>query len=215
MIDLLFAVRTCSSGNSFDENMNIFLEDSSGTIKTPGYPSGYLPNLPRECFWKIIVPTRKVVRIEFSSFRLAQHDNVVITDRINGLNPISIRRPGTQPSFKFYSTGYELSIKVNAFYEKNAGPGFIADYRAVPTGQSVSQSFSQSVSQSVSQSFSRSVGQSVSRLFSQSVSQSVSPSVRPSVSQPVSRSASQSVSQSVSQSGRQSGRQSVSQTISQ
>ena len=160
--------------------MNIFLEDSSGTIKTPGYPTDYPPSLLSKCFWKIIVPTSKVVRIEFSSFRLEEDVYAEIADRINGLNPISIRRPGTQPSFKFYSTGHELSIKVNAFYEKNAGPGFIADYRAVPTGQSVSQSVSQSVNQSVSQSVSQSVGRSV--MISQSVDQSVSQSVSESVS---------------------------------
>ena len=130
--------------------MNIFLEDSSGTIKTPGYPSGYLPSLLSKCFWKIIVPTGKVLRIEFLSFRLGQHDNTVITDKINGLSPLSIWRSGTQPSFKFYSTGHELSIKVDARVG-NSGPGFIADYRAVPTGQPFSHSVRPSVSQSVSQ----------------------------------------------------------------
>ncbi|PFX19454.1 cubilin-like isoform X2 [Stylophora pistillata] len=125
-------VTTCSFGNSYDENMNIFFGDSSGTIETPGYPSGYNDTLINECSWKIIVPSEKVVRIEFTSYRLGQYDYAEIADRINGLLPISISLSGTKPSFKFYSTGRELSIKVRALSLQQSGPGFIADYAAVP-----------------------------------------------------------------------------------
>ena len=145
-------VTTCSFGNSYDENMNIFFEDSSGTIETPGYPSGYNNSLINECSWKIIVPTDKVVRIEFTSYRLGQYDYAEIADRINGLLPISILLSGTEPSFKFYSTGRELNIKVTARSDQKSGPGFTADYTAVPAGESVSLLYNVSVSLSVSQS---------------------------------------------------------------
>lgn len=120
------------------------MRDPSGTIKTPGYPDGYPGNLIVDCHWKIIVPQGNVVRIEFSSFRLYERvrlfdpddedDSAVIEDSINSLNPRSVVHSGREPSFRFFSTGNELSIKVNS-RAGNSGPGFIADYVAVPAGE--------------------------------------------------------------------------------
>ena len=138
------AVRSCTSANSKEENNNILMKDLSGTIKTPGYPGGYPGDLIVDCHWKIIVPKGNVVRIEFSSFRLYERvrifdlddedDSAVIEDSINGLNPRSVVHSGREPSFRFFSTGNELSIKVNG-KAGNWGAGFIADYLAVPTGE--------------------------------------------------------------------------------
>lgn len=137
-------MRSCSSSNSNEENNNILLKDPSGTIKTPGYPNGYPGNLITECHWKIIVPKGNVVRIEFSSFRLYERvriydyedkdDSAVITDSINGLNPRSVEQSGREPSFYFFSTGNELSIKIKS-KAGNTGPGFTANYASVPTGE--------------------------------------------------------------------------------
>ena len=87
-------MRSCSSANSKEENNNILMKDTFGTIKTPGYPDGYPGDLIVDCHWKIIVPKGHVVRIEFSSFRLYERvrmfdpddedDSAVIEDSING-----------------------------------------------------------------------------------------------------------------------------------
>lgn len=137
-------MRFCSSANSKEENNNILMKDPSGAIKTPGYPGGYPGDLIVDCHWKIIVPKGHVVRIEFSSFRLYerlrifdpddQDDSAVIEDSINGLNPRSVVHSGREASFRFFSTGNELSIKVKG-RAGNSGPGFIADYAAVPAGE--------------------------------------------------------------------------------
>ena len=120
------------------------MKDPFGTIKTPGYPGGYPRDLIANCHWKIIVPKGNVVRIEFSSFRLYERvrmfdpddvdDSATIEDSINGLNPRSVVHSGREPSFRFFSTGNELSIKVNG-KARNSGPGFIANYAAVPAGE--------------------------------------------------------------------------------
>ncbi|KAL9973802.1 hypothetical protein ACROYT_G020305 [Oculina patagonica] len=138
-------VRSCSSSNSKEENNNILFKDPSGTIKTPGYPNSYPGNLITECHWKIIVPKGNVVRIEFSSFRLYERvrifdfededDSAVITDSINGLKPRSVEQSGRKPSFYFFSTGNELSIKIKS-KAGNTGPGFTANYASVPTALS-------------------------------------------------------------------------------
>lgn len=137
-------MRSCSSANSKEENNNILMKDPFGTIKTPGYPGGYPGDLIADCHWKIIVPKGNVVRIEFSSFRLYervrmfdpddQDDSAVIEDSVNSLNPRSVVHFGRKPSFRFFSTGNELSIKVNGKVG-NSGPGFIANYAAVPAGE--------------------------------------------------------------------------------
>ena len=116
--------------------MNIFLRDLSGTIKTPGYPQGYSDSFINNCFWKIIAPKGRVVRVDFISFSLANNDQVTITDSINGLKPQSITRSGKQASFTFYSSGHELSIKVLS-YSGTSGPGFIANYTSVPAGENL------------------------------------------------------------------------------
>ena len=139
-----FAVRSCSSVNSNEENNNILFKDPTGRIQTPGYPQDYPSNLITECYWKIVVPKGNVVRVEFASFRLYERvrifdyndedDTAVITDSINGLNPLAVEFSGKEPSFYFFSTGNELSVRIKS-KEGNTGPGFIANYAAVPAGE--------------------------------------------------------------------------------
>lgn len=129
----LFVVRACSLANSYDENMNIELRNASGVIKSPWYPHSFPRELENRCHWKIIAPKRKVVRIEFLSFRVWDI-YVEIADRINALYPRSVKFSGKLPSFNFYSTGHELSIMVKG-YSGNYGAGFIANYSSIPAGE--------------------------------------------------------------------------------
>ena len=117
--------------------MNILLKDPSGTIKTPGYPYGYSDNLIEECLWKIIAPKGNVVRLEFASFHLNEHDQVMIAATNNGNIYWYIFRRGKQASFTFYSTENELSVEVlkSSSPSGTSGPGFIANYTSVPAGE--------------------------------------------------------------------------------
>ena len=109
----LLAVRSCSSGNSYEENMGIILKESSGTITTPGFPQGYNYSLIAECSWKILAPAGNVVRVDFISFSLAKYDYVTIADALPGWNlDQSIRLSGQKASFTVFSMGNELSINV-------------------------------------------------------------------------------------------------------
>ena len=119
--------------------MNIVLRDPSGIIATPGYRQGYQVSYHphgHECHWKIIAPKGRVVRVEFSSFRLHndQYQYVEIADRINGINSRTVKRTGVLPSFNFYSWGNELSVfAFGISYDSNNG--IFANYTTMPTGQ--------------------------------------------------------------------------------
>ena len=136
----LLAVRSCSSGNSYEENMGIILKESSGTITTPGFPQGYNYSLIAECSWKILAPAGNVVRVDFISFSLAKYDYVTIADALPGWNlDQSIRLSGQKASFTVFSMGNELSINVFSLYG-TSGPGFVANFTSVPTGKNPTQS---------------------------------------------------------------------------
>lgn len=126
-------VRSCSLANSDNENMNIVLRNASGVIKSPWYPHGFPDALEDKCHWKIIAPKGKVVRIEFLSFRVYQI-YAQISDRINRLNPRTVKFSGKLPSFNFYSTGNELSIMIKGYFG-NRGAGFIANYSSIDSGE--------------------------------------------------------------------------------
>ena len=135
----LFTVRSCSSGNSYEQNMGIFLRDSSGTITTPGFPQGYDESLISQCFWKILAPTGNVVRVDFISFSLADSDYVTIAVNPSEWNlDLSIKRYGQKASFTVFSMGNELSIGVSTpFYTGTSGQGFVANFTSVPTGKTL------------------------------------------------------------------------------
>lgn len=117
---------SCSSGNSLDENKNIVLKDPSGVIKTPGYPSSHPVT---QCYWKIFTPKGKVVRVDFSSFRLAGGACIYLVQTINKKNSIETVHCGQKPSFVIYSVSNELGIRIQELYR--TGPGFIANYTTV------------------------------------------------------------------------------------
>ena len=126
--------RSCSSGNSLDENQNIVLKDPSGVIKTPGYPHGYPGDkLIEQCFWKITAPKGTVLRVEFSSFRLPDDECVVVVFVINGRFPMEGYICDLNPPFVLYSVTNELGIY---FLGSTAGQGFIANYTTIPAGKS-------------------------------------------------------------------------------
>ena len=149
MVEMYFflVARSCHYHNSLDENMNIVLRDQSGIIKTPLYQYGdhgqssYSDQRYKrhsledhQCHWKIIAPKGKVLRVDFSSFRLYDYYRYVeIADRINGMNRRIIKRTGILPSFTFYSWGNELSIYINDY--EYYYTGFSANYTTVPAGE--------------------------------------------------------------------------------
>ena len=59
-------VDVCVPGNH--NNNELRLEGSSGTLKSPLYPSNYPPNIT--CTWVITVPDGKIVKLTFNSFQL-------------------------------------------------------------------------------------------------------------------------------------------------
>ncbi|KAL9973791.1 hypothetical protein ACROYT_G020293 [Oculina patagonica] len=126
---------SCSSGNSWDENQNIVLKDPSGVIKTPGYPSNYPHNLIHQCYWKIFAPKGKVVRVDFSSFRLPRGTCVDVVNAINNKFPMKTTHCVEKPSFVVYSMTNELGIKVQEHYGLT-GPGFTANYTVVTADSS-------------------------------------------------------------------------------
>ena len=149
LVEMYFflVARSCHYHNSLDENMNIVLRDQSGIIKTPLYQYGdhgqssYSDQRYKrhsledhQCHWKIIAPKGKVLRVEFSSFRLYQNYRYVeIADRINGMKRRIIKRTGILTSFTFYSWGNELSIYINDY--EYFYTGFSANYTTVPAGE--------------------------------------------------------------------------------
>ncbi|XP_073253075.1 tolloid-like protein 2 isoform X2 [Porites lutea] len=127
-------VRTCSSSNSKDQNMNIILKDRSGIIKTPGYPSNFPTNLITQCCWKILAPKNHVVRLDFISFRMGSSHCVYIHDSINKENPVETFKCRSKTSFTFYASGREASLSVYRipYSDVTSGSGFIANYSVTP-----------------------------------------------------------------------------------
>ncbi|KAJ7389727.1 hypothetical protein OS493_029627 [Desmophyllum pertusum] len=115
--------------------MNILLQNSSGVIKTPGYPISYPYKLISQCRWKLIAPEGEMVRLTFLSFQMNIYDSVEITDNVDVWNPYFLTRSGLLPSFTVYSTGRQLGINVNVKVG-NTGPGFSAIYSMVPAAVS-------------------------------------------------------------------------------
>ena len=58
----------CSLNSPFLHNNNLQLTSSSGTFRSPSYPSYYPNNMI--CTWKITVPSGKRIKLYFDSFRL-------------------------------------------------------------------------------------------------------------------------------------------------
>ena len=108
--------------------MNIILRNSSGVIKSPGYPSNYNKNLISQCIWKITAPKGQVVQLTFSGC-------IDIKNSINEKAPLVISRCSRKRPFTVYSTWRDLSISVGTsdFYSKRTG--FIANYTFVPAGE--------------------------------------------------------------------------------
>ena len=117
-----------------DENQNIVLKDPSGVIKTPGYPSNYPENLLQQCYWKIYAPEGKLIKLDFTSFRLPRGTCVDVINAINKEFPLRITHCVEQPSFVVYSMTNELGVKVRELYGLT-GPGFTANYALVTAGK--------------------------------------------------------------------------------
>lgn len=132
IVNSSFPAHSCSSGNSLDENKNIVIRDSSGVIKSPGYPSGYTVYLIEQCYWKIFAPKGKVIRVEFLSFRLGWGACIDVVHTINKKYSVETSHCSQKPSFVVYSMTNELGIRVRELY--STGPGFIANYTTVTAG---------------------------------------------------------------------------------
>ena len=115
--------------------MNILLRNPSGVINTPGFPQGYTDNSIRHCYWKLIAPEGKVVRLTFLTFQIHKYDWVEIKDSWNDWYPWIIYRRWPTHSFTVYSTGRVLAVKVHGHEHTGlSSPGFIANYTMVPAG---------------------------------------------------------------------------------
>ena len=116
--------------------MNIILRDSSGVIKSPGYPSNYNMDLISQCMWKITAPKGQVVQLTFLNFRMGLVHCVDIKNSVNEKDPLEISRCGRKRPFTVYSTGRDLSINVPDSYGiGSTNIGFMANYRFVPAGE--------------------------------------------------------------------------------
>ena len=133
---VISSVNTCSSSNSKAQNMNIMLKDSSGVIKSPGYPSNYDMDLITQCLWKITAPKGQVVQVTFSNFRMGWVHCVDIRNSVHETDLLEISRCGRKRPFTVYSTGRDLSINVpNSYGIGSPSTGFIATYTFVPKGE--------------------------------------------------------------------------------
>ena len=126
--NVISSASSCSSSNSRAQNMNIILRDSSGVIKSPGYPSSYNKNFIRQCMWKITAPTGQVVQLTVSGC-------IDIKNSINEKDPLEIFRCSKTRPFTVYSTGRDLSISVRTYGSYSERGGFIANYTFVPAGE--------------------------------------------------------------------------------
>lgn len=128
--------KLCSSTNTAEENGNILLTSPSGIIKTPGFPKGYTDTSVRDCFWKIIAPEGKLVRVTFITFQIHVDNRVKIIDNWNWWYPWYIYRLTPWHTFTVYSTGRQLGIQFNGINGdgENHGAGFMANYTMVPAG---------------------------------------------------------------------------------
>ena len=123
----IYAALHCSSGNSLDENHNIVLKDPSGVLETPGNPN-------RLCYWKIIAPKGRILRVEVLSIQLSMLECVEIVFKLNKRNPPSAKRcEQSYPSFVLYSLTNELGIKYQ-HYGIPTNYGFRANYTTILPG---------------------------------------------------------------------------------
>lgn len=123
----IYAALHCSSGNSLDENHNIVLKDPSGVLETPGNPN-------RLCYWKIIAPKGRILRVEVLSIQLSMLECVEIVFKLNKRNPPSAKRcEQSYPSFVLYSLTNELGIKYQ-HYGTPTSYGFRANYTTILPG---------------------------------------------------------------------------------
>lgn len=123
----IYAALHCSSGNSLDENHNIVLKDPSGVLETPGNPN-------RLCYWKIIAPKGRILRVEVLSIQLSMLECVEIVFKLNKRNPPSAKLcEQSYPSFVLYSLTNELGIKYQ-HYGIPTSYGFRANYTTILPG---------------------------------------------------------------------------------
>ena len=127
----------CSTQNSYDQNKNILLRNPSGVIKTPGFPLGYFNNSVRDCYWKLIAPKEKVVRLTFETFQLHPGDEVEINNGRVDWYPWVLNKRNTEPSFTVFSTERELGIRFDIYgnYHHGSATGFAANYSMIPGGK--------------------------------------------------------------------------------
>ena len=127
----------CSTQNSYDQNKNILLRNPSGVIKTPGFPLGYSENSVRDCYWKLIAPKGKVVRLTFETFQLHPGDEVKINNCRYDWYRWILNKRNTEPSFTVFSTGRELGIGFDIYGKHHHGSalGFAANYSMIPGGK--------------------------------------------------------------------------------
>ena len=104
------SAHSCSASNTNHQNLNILFQNSSGVLKTPGYPSPYPVGLVENCLWRIVAPKGQVIRLEFLSIRLGK-GFICCLEIDDGGRKIS--KCHTQPSpLSLYSKSRELTLKV-------------------------------------------------------------------------------------------------------
>ncbi|XP_067039505.1 cubilin-like isoform X3 [Acropora muricata] len=120
---------SCSASNTNQQNLNILFQNSSGVLKSPGYPSPYPVGLVGNCLWRIVAPKGQVIRLEFLSIRLGKGFICCLEIEDGGRK---ISKCNTQPSpLSLYSKSRELTLKMKTS-SCSPGPGFIANYSFVP-----------------------------------------------------------------------------------
>ena len=110
--------------------MNIILKDSSGAIKSPGYPSEYNKDPIGQCMWKITAPKGQVVQVTFLGC-------IDIQNGINEKDPLKISHCDWRKPFTVYSSGRDFSISVCTSNCDSVRAGFTANYAFVPAGKKI------------------------------------------------------------------------------
>lgn len=93
---------------------DLFVNETSGRIESPNYPSNYLPD--RECVWRLSVPAANQVALQFQSFDIEAHtdcalDALEIRDGAGADAPLLGRYCGFRMPAPVHSTGAHLWVR--------------------------------------------------------------------------------------------------------
>ncbi|XP_065602454.1 deleted in malignant brain tumors 1 protein-like isoform X2 [Cyrtonyx montezumae] len=111
-----------------------FLSNSSGTIRSPFYPSNYPDNA--NCLWEIQVRNNFRITITFGSIQLqggCQYDYIDIYDGPPNTSPL-LGRICSGYNIMYTSTSNMMTIRFHSD-SRYSNRGFFADYQSFPTDQ--------------------------------------------------------------------------------